>query len=119
MSLHPLETYLADCHAIRTTGANAPETSFYPALSALLNEVGRHLKPKVRCVMGMAKSLSARKADTMPSSFCNAYFRLAFSPLLPPILGRNNKLKMHLPEPVEGLPPFPGRAQEICHYHVV
>lgn len=53
MSTHPLETYLADCRAIRTTGANAPETSFYSALSALLNEVGRHLKPKVRCVMGL------------------------------------------------------------------
>jgi hypothetical protein len=53
VSTHPLETYLADCRAIRTTGANAPETSFYPALSALLNEVGRRLKPKVRCVMGL------------------------------------------------------------------
>lgn len=53
MSVHPLETFLADCHAVRTTGANAPETSFYPALSTLFNEVGRHLKPKVRCVMGL------------------------------------------------------------------
>jgi putative ABC transport system substrate-binding protein len=51
--VHPLETFLADCHAVRTTGANAPETSFYPALSTLFNEVGRHLKPKVRCVMGL------------------------------------------------------------------
>ena len=53
MSIHPLETYLTDCLATRATGANAPETSFYPALSALLNEVGRHLKPRVRCVMGL------------------------------------------------------------------
>lgn len=53
MSIHPLETYLADCYATRATGANAPETSFYPALSTLLNEVGRHLKPRVRCVMGL------------------------------------------------------------------
>ena len=53
MSIHPLETYLSDCYATRATGANAPETSFYPPLSALLNEVGRHLKPRVRCVMGL------------------------------------------------------------------
>lgn len=53
MSAHPLETYLSDCYSVRVTGANAPETSFYPALSTLLNEVGRHLKPKVRRVMGL------------------------------------------------------------------
>lgn len=53
MSVHPLETYLTDCHAVRATGANAPETSFYAALSTLLNEVGLQLKPKVRCVMGL------------------------------------------------------------------
>ena len=54
MSAHPLETYLGDCDQIRHTGANVPETSFYPALSNLLNEVGRHLKPRVRCVMSLA-----------------------------------------------------------------
>ena len=53
VSVHPLEAYLADCHAVRATGANVPETSFYPALSTLFNEVGRHLKPKVRCFMGL------------------------------------------------------------------
>lgn len=51
---HPLEIYLRDCDQIRQTGANAPETSFYPALSNLLNEAGRHLKPRVRCVMNLA-----------------------------------------------------------------
>ena len=53
MSTHPLETYLAECRAVRATGANVAETSYYPSLSALLNEVGRHLKPKVRCFMGL------------------------------------------------------------------
>ena len=53
MSAHPLETYLAECRAVRATGANVAETSYYPALAALLNEVGRHLKPKVRCFMGL------------------------------------------------------------------
>lgn len=53
MSTHPLETYLDECRAVRATGANVPETSYYAALSALLNEVGRHLKPRVRCFMGL------------------------------------------------------------------
>ncbi|MGH8736539.1 MAG: type ISP restriction/modification enzyme [Burkholderiales bacterium] len=53
MTASPLETYLAECRAVRATGANVAETSYYPALSALLNEVGRHLKPKVRCFMGL------------------------------------------------------------------
>lgn len=53
MSAHPLETYLDECRAVRATGANVPETSYYAALSTLLNEVGRHLKPKVRCFMGL------------------------------------------------------------------
>lgn len=52
--MHPLEIYLRDCDQIRQTGANVPETSFYPALSNLLNEAGRHLKPRVRCVMNLA-----------------------------------------------------------------
>jgi len=47
----PLETYLHDLHEIRGTGANVPETSFYPALSRLLNDIGATLKPKVRCVV--------------------------------------------------------------------
>ncbi len=48
--MHPLETYLKDLRDIRSTGAAVAETSFYPALSNLLNEIGKTLKPKVRCV---------------------------------------------------------------------
>ncbi len=79
VSVHPLETYLAECRAIRTTGANVAETSYYPALAALLNEVGRHLKPKVRCFMGLkdqgagmpdgglfTESQFAKRADAEP-----------------------------------------------------
>lgn len=33
------------------SGAGVPETSYYPALSNLLNEVGKDLKPKVSCVI--------------------------------------------------------------------
>ncbi len=51
--MHCLETYLQDLRQIRATGANLPETSYYPALSNLFNEVGKQLKPKVRCVINI------------------------------------------------------------------
>jgi len=50
----PLETYLRDLHEIRSTGAGVKETSYYPALSNLFNELGKHLKPRVRCVINLA-----------------------------------------------------------------
>src|SRR5687768_7532873 len=46
-----LERYLAELRDIRSTGAAVKETSYYPALSALLNEAGKTLKPRVRCIM--------------------------------------------------------------------
>lgn len=46
-----LQDYLSDLKAIRATGAGVPETSYYPALAALFNAVGKTLKPRVRCVM--------------------------------------------------------------------
>ncbi len=49
--IHAVERFLADVHAVRATGSNVPETSFYPALSELLNEIGRTLTPRVRCVI--------------------------------------------------------------------
>jgi hypothetical protein len=52
--MNPLETYLKDMRDIRSTGAAVAETSYYPALSTLLNEVGKGLKPKVRCVVTIA-----------------------------------------------------------------
>ena len=48
-----LEAYLVELSANRLAGA-VPETSGYGALATLLNEVGRHLKPKVRCVINPA-----------------------------------------------------------------
>jgi hypothetical protein len=50
----PLETYLRELRDIRSTGAAVKETSYYPALSSLFNEVGKTLKPKVRCVLTLA-----------------------------------------------------------------
>ena len=54
MSVNPLESYLKECHDIRATGAAVAETSFYPVLSNLFNEIGKTLKPKVRCVINIA-----------------------------------------------------------------
>lgn len=51
---NPLETYLKDVREIHSTGAAVAETSYYPALSNLLNEIGKGLKPKVRCVVNPA-----------------------------------------------------------------
>jgi len=45
------EAYLSQLRDIRSTQANSPETSYYPALANLFNAVGKTLKPKVLCVM--------------------------------------------------------------------
>ena len=50
----PLETYLRELRDIRSSGAAVKETSYYPALSNLLNEVGRQIKPHVRCIINIA-----------------------------------------------------------------
>src|SRR5208282_748808 len=50
----PLETYLRELRDIRSSGAAVKETSYYPALSNLLNEVGKRLKPRVRCIINLA-----------------------------------------------------------------
>jgi hypothetical protein len=46
-----LETYLSDLHKTRATGEAVKETSYYPALSKLLDAVGSQLKPKVNVVI--------------------------------------------------------------------
>jgi hypothetical protein len=51
--VHALETYFQSLHTIRSTGAATPETSYYGALETLFNEIGKSLKPKVRCVMNL------------------------------------------------------------------
>ena len=49
--MHPLEIYIQELRDIRASGAAVKETSYYPALANLLNEVGKKLKPKVRCII--------------------------------------------------------------------
>ena len=52
--MNPVETYLRELRDIHSTGAAVPETSYYGCLERLLNEVGKTLKPKVRCVINLA-----------------------------------------------------------------
>jgi hypothetical protein len=49
--LNPLATYLRELRDIRSSGAHVPETSFYSPLANLLNDIGRTLKPRVRCII--------------------------------------------------------------------
>ena len=49
--MHPLETYIEELRAIRSSGAAVPETAYYPPLANLLGEVGKKLKPRVRCII--------------------------------------------------------------------
>lgn len=51
--MNALETYLSDLYEIRSSGGAVKETSGYPALSVLLNEIGKTLKPRVRCVINL------------------------------------------------------------------
>ena len=52
--MKPFEQYLQDLRMIRSTGASVPETSYYSVLAILLNEIGKTLKPKVRCILQLA-----------------------------------------------------------------
>ena len=54
--MHPLETYLEELRAIRSSGAAVKETSGYGALANLFNSVGHALKPKVRCFIHVKNS---------------------------------------------------------------
>jgi len=49
-----LETYLRELRDIRSTGAAVKETSYYSPLANLFNEIGKTLKPKVRCIINLA-----------------------------------------------------------------
>ena len=46
-----LATYLAEMACIRSSGEASDETSYYPALSELLNTAGKQLNPVVHCVL--------------------------------------------------------------------
>jgi hypothetical protein len=54
--MHPLEIYLEELRAIRSSGAAVKETSGYGALANLFNASGHVLKPKVRCFIHVKNS---------------------------------------------------------------
>ncbi len=49
--MNPFETYLRELRDIRSSGAAVKETSYYGPLATLLNEIGKTLRPKVRCII--------------------------------------------------------------------
>lgn len=48
-----LETFLTELRDIHRSGAGVRETSYYGPLANLLNEVGKGLKPRVRCIINI------------------------------------------------------------------
>jgi hypothetical protein len=52
--MNPVEAYLEQVRAVHLSGAGVPETSYYPALCNLFNEIGKTLDPKVRCIITLA-----------------------------------------------------------------
>jgi len=57
-----VENYLKDLAEIWRTGGGVAEESYYGPLENLLNEIGKRLKPRVRCVAQL-KSISAGEPD--------------------------------------------------------
>jgi len=51
--MNPLETYIRELYDIRSSGAATPESSYYSPLANLLNDIGKTLKPKVRCIINL------------------------------------------------------------------
>lgn len=49
-----LQTYLESLNIIHSSGSAVRETSYYGTLENLLNEVGKALKPRVRCIINIA-----------------------------------------------------------------
>jgi len=49
----PVETYLTELRDIHRSGAGVRETSYYGALANLLNEIGKKLKPRARCIINL------------------------------------------------------------------
>jgi len=59
MAAKIVEKYLKGLGEIYRTGGGVGEESYYGTLETLLNEIGRKLKPRVRCV-GQLKNVGAR-----------------------------------------------------------
>jgi len=64
--MNPLEAYLGEIRDIRSMGAAVAEESGYPILRDLFNEIGKGLKPKVRCVINIANAGTGLSHDPDP-----------------------------------------------------
>lgn len=51
--MNPVETFLHDLNEIRSSGAAVKETSYYGPLASLFNEIGKSLKPRVKCIINL------------------------------------------------------------------
>ena len=51
-----ITTYLRDLRDIRSSGSAVKETSYYPALTTLLNAIGHDLRPRVHCILTLKNS---------------------------------------------------------------
>lgn len=54
--MNTVQQYYSNLRDVHRSGGAVPETSYYPALQALLNEVGRTLKPRATCIINLANS---------------------------------------------------------------
>ena len=53
--MNPVETYFDELNDIHRSGAGVKETSYYGPLATLFNEIGKSLKPKVKCVINLSQ----------------------------------------------------------------
>ncbi|MCZ8040016.1 MAG: N-6 DNA methylase [Microcystis sp. LE17-20A] len=51
--MNPLVNYFRNLHEIHSSQAAVKETSYYGTLETLLNEIGKTLKPRVRCIINL------------------------------------------------------------------
>lgn len=51
--MNPFEMYIRELRDIRFSGAATSELSYYTPLANLLNEIGKAIKPRVRCIMSL------------------------------------------------------------------
>jgi hypothetical protein len=70
-----VEEYLREMYDIRASGSAVKETSYYPALSNLLNGIGKGLKPRVRCVINLKN-----RGAGMPDGGCSRLTRSSEDP---------------------------------------
>jgi len=51
--MNPAETYFRELFDIHRSGQAVKETSYYGTLANLFNEIGKTLKPRVRCIINI------------------------------------------------------------------